>query len=161
MVSQISVSVTQTSSVWSSWRFQLKCAFNVRNQLEMNLNAACLFLAAGFYQPEKGRKNQWAHHLHGGAEYDMFTVKILQHHQAGIDNNDNIHRWNCAGNGSQLSLSTDMETIIAHEEWGMVTSSILTKCFAWKGLQRLSQLDVTKSNEMCSKRWGGGCSVER
>lgn len=32
--------------------------------------------AAGFYQPEKGRKNQWAHHLHGGAEYNMFTVKI-------------------------------------------------------------------------------------
>lgn len=71
--------------------FQLNCAFNVRNQLEMNLNAACLFLAAGFYQPEKGRKNQWAHHIHDGVEYDMFTVKILQHHQAGIDNNDNIH----------------------------------------------------------------------
>lgn len=55
---------------------------------------ACFRMQGGFYQPEKRRKNKSTHqlqiysHLHGGATYDMFTVKILQHDLAGIDDTD-------------------------------------------------------------------------
>lgn len=100
----------------------LSALCEARKQLEINLNAACLFSAR-----EKREK----------ASDDTFTVKMLQHDQAGIDHAAQACWWWSAVTITQESYP-QIETILALSKGGegsCFTSSVLTKTE-----QRLLQL---------------------